>query len=127
MHDIGGPFVESRLRALMMATVAEHTATQVQNFIGLKVLARVGASDRTVPPYFARRMVRLLQGVGLGPENTKQTLVDQVLLSDEVLSDSRRNKNTTECNSVSELDIGLVNVSINELPGKGIVELCFHF
>jgi pimeloyl-ACP methyl ester carboxylesterase len=53
--------VDHRLRAVLEASVAENCASNLaSNLRGTAVYARVGAADKTVPPWFSRRMIRLM-------------------------------------------------------------------
>lgn len=61
-HDISTSHTDPVVKALMEATITENDADRhIQNLKGIPVLARIGANDRTVHPYFARRMYRLLE------------------------------------------------------------------
>ena len=52
---------------IMEACIAENDADRhVPNLHGIPVLARIGTNDRTVHPYFVRRMYRLLKEEGVG-------------------------------------------------------------
>ena len=55
--------VDHRLRAILAASVAENCATSLaSNLRGTGVYARVGSEDKTVPPWFSRRMMRIMSG-----------------------------------------------------------------
>lgn len=61
-HDIAVSHTDPVVKHLMEMTVTENEADRhIQNLKGIPVLARIGADDRKVHPYFARRMYRLLE------------------------------------------------------------------
>ncbi|XP_038066251.1 uncharacterized secreted protein ARB_06907-like [Patiria miniata] len=61
-HDLSTSYTDPAIKAIMEACVAENDADKhASNLKGIPVLARIGAQDRTVHPYFVRRMVRLLK------------------------------------------------------------------
>ncbi|GFO46042.1 afadin-and alpha-actinin-binding protein [Plakobranchus ocellatus] len=61
-HDIATSFADPSLKAIMEACVAENDVDKhLSNLKGIPVLARIGENDRTVHPYFVRRMVRLFR------------------------------------------------------------------
>ncbi|XP_071799863.1 uncharacterized protein [Asterias amurensis] len=61
-HDLSTSHTDPAVKAILEACIAENDADRhVSNLKGIPVLARVGANDRTVHPYFVRRMVRLLK------------------------------------------------------------------
>jgi dienelactone hydrolase len=65
-HDIGVSFTDMGLKAILEDCVAENMADlHISNLRGIPVLARIGAIDRTVHPYYVRRMVRLLEQEGV--------------------------------------------------------------
>ena len=50
---------------VMEACIVENDADRhVPNLAGIPIIARIGADDRTVHPYFVRRMYRLLKEEG---------------------------------------------------------------
>ena len=62
LHDVAGATTEPALRQIMHSSFAEHDVDYgVGNLKGLEVLARAGSNDGTVPPWYVRRMVRMLQ------------------------------------------------------------------
>ncbi|KAI8515053.1 hypothetical protein Bbelb_076440 [Branchiostoma belcheri] len=65
-HDISTSTADPSVKAIMEACIAENDADRhVSNLQGVPVLTRIGADDRTVHPFFVRRMYRLLQETGL--------------------------------------------------------------
>ncbi|CAG5121151.1 unnamed protein product [Candidula unifasciata] len=61
-HDISTSHTDASVKAIMEACIGENDADKhVTNLKGISVLARIGAEDRTVHPFFVRRMVRLLK------------------------------------------------------------------
>ncbi|ELU12464.1 hypothetical protein CAPTEDRAFT_191936 [Capitella teleta] len=61
-HDISSSEVDPRLKAILESCVSENEVDRhVSNLKGIPVLARIGTDDRTVHPYFVRRMYRLLK------------------------------------------------------------------
>lgn len=64
-HDIGKTYIEPATKALVESCFAENNAdTFAANVLGVPILARVGASDRTVHPFFQRKMARVLHAAG---------------------------------------------------------------
>ncbi|CAI9730593.1 secreted ARB_06907-like [Octopus vulgaris] len=60
-HDISASHTDPSVKAIMEAAIAENDADRhVSNLKGIPVLARIGENDRTVHPYFVRRMFRLI-------------------------------------------------------------------
>ncbi|XP_078593733.1 uncharacterized protein LOC144871759 [Branchiostoma floridae x Branchiostoma japonicum] len=65
-HDTSTSTADPSVKAIMEACIAENDADRhVSNLRGVPVLTRIGADDRTVHPFFVRRMYRLLQETGL--------------------------------------------------------------
>ena len=61
-HDISTTYIDPAVAALLDGTVIENDAGRhAGNLAGLPVLVRVGEVDGNVPPYWSRRMGRLLQ------------------------------------------------------------------
>ncbi|CAL1546091.1 unnamed protein product [Lymnaea stagnalis] len=61
-HDIATSHTDPSVKAIMEACIGENDADKhVANLKGIPVLARIGSNDRTVHPYYVRRMVRLLK------------------------------------------------------------------
>jgi len=61
IHDIGHSFIDSSLKGILENTFVEYNAdVHGSNLKGLMVHARIGANDRSVPPYQVRKMVRVL-------------------------------------------------------------------
>ncbi|GAB1609702.1 uncharacterized secreted protein ARB_06907-like [Argonauta hians] len=60
-HDISTSHTDPAVKAIMEAAIAENDADRhVPNLKGIPVLTRIGEKDRTVHPYFVRRMFRLI-------------------------------------------------------------------
>jgi acetyl esterase/lipase len=65
-HDISSTNTEPALMGLLRSTVHESDVDRfASNLAGLPVLVRVGELDGTVPPYWSRKMSRLLKDVGV--------------------------------------------------------------
>ncbi|GFR83310.1 afadin-and alpha-actinin-binding protein [Elysia marginata] len=65
-HDISNSYVDPSLKSIMEACVAENDVDRhTSNLKGVPVLARIGANDRTVHPFYVRRMVRVLKAAGV--------------------------------------------------------------
>ena len=65
-HDISSTYTEPALMGLLRSTVYESDVDRfASNLAGLPVLVRVGALDGTVPPYWSRKMSRLLHDAGV--------------------------------------------------------------
>jgi pimeloyl-ACP methyl ester carboxylesterase len=63
-HDISSTYTEPALMGLLRSTVYESDVDRyASNLAGLPVLVRVGAVDGTVPPYWSRKMARLLREI----------------------------------------------------------------
>ncbi|XP_067681590.1 uncharacterized protein [Haliotis asinina] len=61
-HDLSTSHADPAVKAVMEACIAENDADRhVSNLQHIPVLARIGADDRTVHPFYVRRMYRLLQ------------------------------------------------------------------
>eukprot|EP00927_Polykrikos_kofoidii_P034514 TRINITY_DN29275_c0_g1_i1.p1 TRINITY_DN29275_c0_g1~~TRINITY_DN29275_c0_g1_i1.p1 ORF type:complete len:1064 (+),score=172.94 TRINITY_DN29275_c0_g1_i1:62-3193(+) len=74
LHDIATSEVEPALEALLRSAETEfdverHAAT----LASVPVMARVGSKDRTVHPWFTRRMIRTLLAQGADPKNVSIT------------------------------------------------------
>ena len=64
-QDISSTYTEPALMSLLSSTVQESDVDRfASNLAGLPVLVRVGSADGTVPPYWSRKMARLLREVG---------------------------------------------------------------
>ena len=64
-YDASQPFLDPALGALLEATVSEHdVGHSLTNLAHLPALVRTGDADASVPPYFARRLARLLDEAG---------------------------------------------------------------
>ena len=60
-HDLGVAHADAALKATLEATVLDNYADLLSpNLKGLQVLVRIGAEDRSVPPWQQRRMLRHL-------------------------------------------------------------------
>ncbi|XP_072030612.1 uncharacterized protein [Amphiura filiformis] len=71
-HDISTSHTDPAVKAIMEACIAENDADRhVSNLKGIPVLTRIGAQDRTVHPFYVRRMYRLLQEVGVNVTYTE--------------------------------------------------------
>ncbi|KAK3593447.1 hypothetical protein CHS0354_020212 [Potamilus streckersoni] len=65
-HDIATSHTDPSVKAVMEACIVENDVDRhVSNLKGIPVLARIGAKDRTVHPYFVKRMYRLLKEIGV--------------------------------------------------------------
>lgn len=65
MHDSRLDMVDPRLKHILEASIVENQVDMhVMNLVTMPVLARVGADDNTVHPWYTRRMVRLLNANG---------------------------------------------------------------
>ncbi|XP_030854704.1 uncharacterized secreted protein ARB_06907 [Strongylocentrotus purpuratus] len=65
-HDISTSHTDPATKQVLEACIAENDADRhVSNLQGLPVLTRIGANDRTVHPFFVRRMNRLLKERGI--------------------------------------------------------------
>nr|XP_006825285.1 PREDICTED: uncharacterized protein LOC102809823 [Saccoglossus kowalevskii] len=61
-HDTSTSHTDPAVKAIMEACIVENNADiHVSNIQHLDVFTRIGANDRTVHPYFVRRMYRLLK------------------------------------------------------------------
>ncbi|OWF46589.1 uncharacterized secreted protein ARB_06907-like [Mizuhopecten yessoensis] len=63
-HDLATSHVDPATKSVMEACIAENDADRhVTNLQDIPVFARIGANDRTVHPFFMRRMYRLLSEI----------------------------------------------------------------
>ncbi|XP_064622460.1 uncharacterized protein LOC135484731 [Lineus longissimus] len=61
MHDIATSHTDPAVKTILEACITENDADRhVSNIQDVPVLLRIGAKDRTVHPYFVRRMYRIL-------------------------------------------------------------------
>ncbi|XP_070577207.1 uncharacterized protein [Ptychodera flava] len=61
-HDTSTSHTDPAVKAIMEACIAENNADiHISNLKHVEILTRIGANDRTVHPYFVRRMYRLLK------------------------------------------------------------------
>ncbi|XP_078000966.1 uncharacterized protein LOC144453526 [Glandiceps talaboti] len=61
-HDTSTSHTDPAIKAIMESCIAENNADiHISNLQHVEVLTRIGADDRTVHPYFVRRMYRLLK------------------------------------------------------------------
>ncbi|XP_078345602.1 uncharacterized protein LOC144631097 isoform X1 [Oculina patagonica] len=61
-HDISTSHTSPAVKGILEACTAENDADKhVSNLHGLPIMIRIGAADRTVHPYYTRRMFRLLR------------------------------------------------------------------
>ena len=66
VHDIGRGHIDASLKGLLESTFQEYNADlHASNLKGLVVHARIGANDRSVPPFQVRKMVRVLREHGV--------------------------------------------------------------
>ncbi|KAL3930223.1 MAG: hypothetical protein SGPRY_001633 [Prymnesium sp.] len=66
-NDLSSSHIEPALRAVLHAAIAENSIEMhLSNLAGLPCLLRVGAEDQTVPPFWAKRAMRLVQAGGGG-------------------------------------------------------------
>nr|XP_054758103.1 uncharacterized protein LOC129264279 [Lytechinus pictus] len=71
-HDISTSHTDSATKHILEACIAENDADRhISNLQGLPVLTRIGAIDRTVHPFFVRRMNRLLKEQGINVTYTE--------------------------------------------------------
>lgn len=62
VHDIGHSYIDSSLKSILENTFIEYNSDlHASNLKGMIVHARIGANDRSVPPFQVRKMVRLLK------------------------------------------------------------------
>jgi len=67
VSDLSASHVEPALKAVLEAAIGENALElHMGNVAGVPHLARVGADDQTVHPFWARRAMRLLQALGGG-------------------------------------------------------------
>jgi hypothetical protein len=65
--DSSEPLAQPRLAAALLAAVRDQRADAFAGaLVGVPTHVRVGADDATVPPFFSRRMVRLLRAANAG-------------------------------------------------------------
>ncbi|XP_072171857.1 uncharacterized protein [Diadema setosum] len=65
-HDVSTSHTDPALKQILEACIAENEADRhASNLQSLPVLTRIGANDRTVHPFFVRRMNRLLKERGI--------------------------------------------------------------
>ena len=61
LHDIGHSYIDPALKSIIETTFSEFTVDlHSSSLIGLPVLIRVGENDFSVPPWYSRKMSRLL-------------------------------------------------------------------
>ncbi|CAJ1416086.1 unnamed protein product [Effrenium voratum] len=77
LHDVASPHVEPALAALLKQAEAPFDAEALApSLADLPVLIRVGSRDRTVHPWFSRRMYRTLLAAGASPSNVTLTEIE---------------------------------------------------
>ncbi|XP_052766387.1 uncharacterized protein LOC128207480 isoform X2 [Mya arenaria] len=65
-HDISASHVDPFLKSILESCIVENDADQhASNLASVPVVARIGAEDRNVHPWFVRRMYRLLKEAGV--------------------------------------------------------------
>ncbi|XP_060576275.1 uncharacterized protein LOC132733629 [Ruditapes philippinarum] len=73
-HDIATSHVEPATKFILESCIVENDADQhVTNLHGVPVVLRIGGADRTVHPWFTRRMYRLLSEQGMLVNYTEVT------------------------------------------------------
>eukprot|EP00117_Sycon_ciliatum_P018872 scpid32260/ scgid17292/ len=66
VHDVSSSFIDPSVKRVLESCISENEVDRhVSNLKGVPVLARVGADDRTVHPYYLRRMRRALEASGV--------------------------------------------------------------
>lgn len=61
-HDIASSHTNPMTKAILESCIVENDADQhVSNLYGVPVVTRIGSADRTVHPWFLRRIYRLLK------------------------------------------------------------------
>ncbi|XP_063418740.1 uncharacterized protein LOC134701521 [Mytilus trossulus] len=64
-HDIAASHVDPGVKFIMESSITENDVDRhVSNLKHVPVLIRTGAADKTVPPFYLRRMYRLLREIG---------------------------------------------------------------
>src|SRR5258708_7273102 len=60
-YDLSQSYSDSALQSILFRSVLDQNVElYYSNLAGIPILARVGLEDKTVSPYFTRRMVRLV-------------------------------------------------------------------
>lgn len=63
-HDISTSHVDPAIKFILEACIAENDADRhITNIKDIPILARIGADDRTVHPFYVRRMYRLMKEI----------------------------------------------------------------
>lgn len=76
LHDVASPWVEPALATILRECEVEFDAEALApSLVGVPILLRVGSRDRTVHPWFSRRMLRTLRAAGAPAEEAKLTEV----------------------------------------------------
>ncbi|KAK3093303.1 hypothetical protein FSP39_013879 [Pinctada imbricata] len=71
-HDIATSHADPVTKFIMESCISENDADRhISNIQELPVLTRIGADDRTVHPFFLRRMYRLLAEIGIMVNHTE--------------------------------------------------------
>ena len=61
-HDISTSYVDPAVKYIMEACISENDADHhASNLYGIPILARIGASDKTIHPFLVRRMYRVVK------------------------------------------------------------------
>ena len=77
-HDVGVAYSDPAVRAVIESSFYEHDADKhAQNLRHAPILARVGSVDRTVLPFYQRKMRRILQGIGVHNDVTVNEIKDK--------------------------------------------------
>eukprot|EP00301_Raphidiophrys_heterophryoidea_P006222 c12528_g1_i1.p1 GENE.c12528_g1_i1~~c12528_g1_i1.p1 ORF type:complete len:916 (-),score=213.85 c12528_g1_i1:50-2758(-) len=65
-HDTQLSYSEVMLRSIFAATIEEHNiGLSLSNVVGIPHIVRTGSNDNSVPPYYSRKLARLLQEAGV--------------------------------------------------------------
>jgi hypothetical protein len=65
LHDIGHAYVDPAMKNIIEATFSEYSVDLFSsNFVGLPIMIRVGENDFSVPPWYSRKMSRLIKEHG---------------------------------------------------------------
>ena len=65
LHDIGHSYIDAAMKNIVEATFSEYSIDLYSsNFVGLPILIRVGENDFSVPPWYSRKMFRLIKEHG---------------------------------------------------------------
>ncbi|ESO96501.1 hypothetical protein LOTGIDRAFT_159918 [Lottia gigantea] len=71
-HDVSTSHTDPIVKLIMESCISENDADKhVSNLKGMPVFVRIGAADKTVHPYYSRRMVRLLHEASVQVQYTE--------------------------------------------------------